>query len=147
MKDNQNATKAAPEPQHWIAPPSLPVQKRRLTRQTARVPGRRPGFDPAVGSVGRLSPNRAGCSYRGAVRFPDSCCRRVSALRRPDSGSSAACCCCWRRADAALSRRCCGTSPGSSGTLPRASSLSSHRNQDPAEMASLLPIWSGSMNT
>lgn len=94
-----------------------------------------------------LSPNRTACSYRPAVRFPDSCCRRVSALRRPDSGSWEACCCCSRRADAAVSRHCSGTSPCSSGTLSRASSLSSRRNLDPAEVAKLLPIWSGSMNT
>lgn len=51
-------TEGGPEPQpgpRRIAPPSLPVQRRRLTRQTPSLPRRRPRF---IGSVGCLSPNR-----------------------------------------------------------------------------------------
>lgn len=68
MKGNRNATKAGPEPQHWrVAPPPLPVQKRRLTRQTASVPGRRARFNPAARSVSLSEPDRVLLPSSGPV--------------------------------------------------------------------------------
>lgn len=74
-------------------------------------------------------PNRTVCSYRPAVRFPNSCCRSVSALPRSDNESWTVCGC-SERAGAAGYWRCCGTSPCPAGMLSRVSLLSSPRNQE-----------------